>query len=191
MINKEIFKLDPEQESLTKMFYDGKIIKCLVAPYHTAQYFEKNLEWADNIYLFPENSVPRDKLSSLINMIVSGDKQESIIITTSNELITQMVGENVRVFTEAGNIVPCPIKCLMANIHDIKYNLIENSEFKDGNKVNVSNFGEGFVSSLIDKINSTTIDNSNYDLFKSRIELVGEEVIKKALINTLDSRYGK
>lgn len=73
------------------MFYDGKVIKCLIAPFHTTQYFEKNLEWADNIYVFPENSMPRDKLASLISMIVASPKEEVIIITTSNEIITQMI----------------------------------------------------------------------------------------------------
>lgn len=191
MISKEIFKLEKEQEDFTKMFYDGKVIKCLIAPYHTAEYFEKNLEWADNIYVFPENSVTRDKLSSLIGMIVASPKQEVIIITTSNEIITQMIGENVRIFTQAGNIVPCPIKCLMANIHDIRYNIMENDSFKDGNSNNISNFGEGFVNSLIQKINSTEMTKENYELFKSRIELVGEDVIRVALMNTLESRYDR
>lgn len=191
MINKEIFELEKEQEDFTKVFYDGKIIKCLVAPYHTAEYFEKNLEYADNIYVFPENSVPRGQLSSLIGMIVASPKPEVIIITTSNEIITQMVGENVRVFTEAGNIVPCPIKCLMANIHDIRYSLLENKDFKDGKGNMVGNFGEGFVKSLIDKINTTETSKDNYDLFKSRIQLVGEDVIRVALMNTLDSKYDR
>ena len=191
MINKEIFKLEKSQEDFTKMFYDGKVIKCLVAPYHTAEYFEKNLEWADNIFVFPENSIPRGQLSSLISMIVASPKEEVIIITTSNEIITQMIGDNVRVFTEAGNIVPCPIKCLMANIHDIRYNLLENKEFKDGQGNMVGNFGEGFVNSLIQKINSTETSKENYELFKSRIELVGEDVIRVALMNTLDHKYGR
>ena len=190
MINKEIFKLEKSQEDFTKVFYDGKIIKCLVAPYHTAEYFEKNLEWADNIFVFPENSIPRGQLSSLIGMIVASPKPEVIIITTSNEIITQMIGDNVRVFTEAGNIVSCPIKCLMANIHDIKYNLLENKDFKDGKGNMVGNFGEGFVNSLIQKINSTETSKENYELFKSRIELVGEDVIRVALMNTLDHKYG-
>ena len=191
MISKEIFKLEKEQEDFTKMFYDGKVIKCLVAPYHTAEYFEKNLEWSDNVYVFPENSVPRDRLSSLIGMIVASPKQEVIIITTSNEIITQMIGENVRIFTQAGNIVPCPIKCLMVNIHDIRYNILENKNFQDGNSNNIANFGEGFVKSLIDKINTTEMTKENYDLFKSRIELVGEDVIRVALMNTLESRYDR
>lgn len=191
MINKEIFKLEKGQEDFTKMFYDGKVIKCLVAPYHTAEYFEKNLEWADNIYVFPENSIPRDRLSSLIGMIVASPKQEVIIITTSNEIITQMIGDNVRIFTQAGNIVPCPIKCLMANIHDIRYNILENKSFQDGNSTNISNFGEGFVKSLIDKINTTEMTKENYELFKSRIDLVGEKVIRVALMNTLENRYDR
>ena len=191
MINKEIFKLEKEQEDFTKIFYDGKVIKCLIAPYHTSEYFEKNLEWADNIYVFPENSIPRDRLSSLIGMIVASPKPEVIIITTSNEIITQMIGDNVRIFTQAGNIVPCPIKCLMANIHDIRYNILENKSFQDGNSTNISNFGEGFVKSLIDKINTTEMTKENYELFKSRIDLVGEKVIRVALMNTLENRYDR
>lgn len=68
---KEVFKLEKEQEDTTKMFYNGKIIKCLIAPYHTSEYFEKNLEWADNIYVFPENFIPRGQLNSLIGIIRS------------------------------------------------------------------------------------------------------------------------
>jgi len=41
MINKETFKLGKEQEDFTKIFYDGKVVKCLIAPYHTSEYFEK------------------------------------------------------------------------------------------------------------------------------------------------------
>ena len=79
----------------------------------------------------------------------------------------------------------------MANIHDIRYNLLENKEFKDGKGNMVGNFGEGFVKSLIDKINTTETSKDNYDLFKSRIELVGEDVIRVALMNTLESKYGR
>jgi len=82
-------------------------------PITQANTLRKNLECVDNIYAFPENSIPRDRLSSLIVMIVTSTKQEVIIITTSNEIITQMIGDNVRIFTQAGNIVPCTIKCLM------------------------------------------------------------------------------
>ena len=79
----------------------------------------------------------------------------------------------------------------MANIHDIKYNLLENKDFKDGKGTMVGNFGEGFVNSLIQKINSTETSKENYELFKSRIELVGEDVIRVALMNTLDCKYGR
>lgn len=81
-----------------------------------------------------------------------------------------MIGDNVRIFTQAVNIVPCPIKCLMTNIHDIRYNILENKSFQDGNSTNISNFGEGFVKSLIDKINTTEMTKENYEY--SKVELI-------------------
>jgi hypothetical protein len=190
MIKSEIFDLTTEQLDLTKMFYDGKVIKCLVAPYHTASYFEENLEYAGNVFVFPENSIPRDKLGTIIGMIVANPTyKEAVIITTSNEIITQMIGENVRVFTEAGNIVDCPIKCLMANIHDIRYSLLENDSFKDAKGTNVSNFGNEFTQALIEKLRNTEIKNKKeYDIFKSKIELIGEPIIRNIMMDMLNEK---
>lgn len=191
MLKSEIFDLTTEQLDLTKMFYDGKVIKCLVAPYHTAQYFEENLKYAENVFVFPENSIPRDKLGYIISMIVNNPKYtEAVIITTSNEIITQMIGENVRVFTQAGNIVECPIKCLMANIHDIRYSLLENESFKDTKSINVSNFGNEFTQALIEKLRTTEIKNKKeYDIFKSKIELIGERVIRDKMLEMLNDKF--
>lgn len=190
MLKSEIFDLTTEQLDLTKMFYDGKVIKCLVAPYHTTKYFEENLKYAENVFVFPENSIPRDKLGTIIGMIVANPKyKEAVIITTSNEIITQMIGENVRVFTEAGNIVDCPIKCLMANIHDIRYSLLENDSFKDTKGTNVSNFGTGFTQALLDKLKNTKIaDKKEYELFKSKIELIGEPLIREKMLEMLNEK---
>jgi uncharacterized protein YaiI (UPF0178 family) len=174
------------------MFYNGKVIKCLVAPYHTAQYFEKNLEYVNNIFVFPENSISQQQLSSIITMIVNSPKySEALIITADVFLITQMIGENVRVFTQAGNIVPCPIKCLMANIHDVRYRLLDAAEFKDGSDV-PTDFGREMVQSLLDQIRSNTDKSTTrYNFMKSRIDMIGEDVIRIALKNELDSAFNK
>ena len=34
-INQNLFDLEPDQEATSKMMYNGKVIKCLVAPYHS------------------------------------------------------------------------------------------------------------------------------------------------------------
>lgn len=187
-----IFQMDADQESTTKMFYDGKVIKCLVAPYHTIAYFEENLEWADNTFVFPENTMPVSSLSSLVGMIVASPKySEALIITTSNEIITQMIGDNVRVMTESGKIVPCPIKTLMANIHDVRYELIENTIFKDGaGEINVSNFGKSQVQGLMDKLNNTTItSHDQYDSMEAAICKIGEKVIRNRMMNMLNGKW--
>jgi len=77
------------------------------------------------------------------------------------------------------------------DIHDIRYNILENKSFQDVNSTNISNFVEGFVKSLIDKINTTEMTKENYELFKSRIDLVGEKVTRVALMNTLENRYDR
>lgn len=100
-----------------------------------------------------------------------------------------MIGENVRVFTEAGNIVDCPIKCLMTNIHDIRYSLLENDSFKDAKVTNVSNFGNEFTQALIEKLRTTEIKNKKeYDIFKSKIELIGEPVIRNIMMDMLNDK---
>jgi hypothetical protein len=187
-----VFDLTQEQIETTKMFYNGKVIKCLVAPYHTAQYFETNLEYAENTFVYPENSMSQQQLPSIISMLVSNPKfSEVLIITSDILLITQMIGENVRVYTQAGNIVPCPIKCLMANIHDVRYNLLEASEFKDGTDV-PTDFGKEMVQALLDQIRANTDKSqSRYDFMKSRIDMIGEDVVRMVMSNELDRAFDK
>jgi hypothetical protein len=191
-LKANIFDLTPDQIETTKMFYNGKVIKCLVAPHHTAQYFEENLEYASNTFVFPENTISQQQLPSIIGMIVNSTKYtEALIITSDILLITQMIGDNVRVFTQAGNIVPCPIKCLMANIHDVKYNLLDADEFKDGSDVQ-TDFGKEMVQSLLDQIRSNTDKTSaRYDFMKSRIDMIGEDVIRTIMGNELDRAFDR
>jgi len=53
-IQNNLFDLTSEQEATSKMLYNGKIIKCLVAPYHTYNQLEKVIPYTKTTYLFPE-----------------------------------------------------------------------------------------------------------------------------------------
>ena len=121
-IKENLFTLTKEQESTSKMVYDGKIIKCLVAPYHTYETLEKIVPFTKTTYLLPERSMTLPQLKGFISMIVkSPSKEEAKIITVNQNIIMDMADDCVRVLTENGNIVPSPIKTFMANIHDIRY----------------------------------------------------------------------
>jgi len=175
------FELSPEEKATSEMIYEGKIIKCLVAPYHTYAQLEKKIPYTKNTYLFPERELPVPQLKSLISMIVaSKSKEEFRIITANQNIIMDMVGECVRVLTEHGEVVPCPIKTFMANIHDIRYKVLENP---DHQKSDVEkSMGHKKATILIDRIEKAkTISREEFDTLIKEIDLIGEPIIEVKL----------
>lgn len=55
-ISKNLFDLTEDQEKTSKMMYDGKVIKCLVAPYHSYDQLEKVIPYTKTTFLFPERN---------------------------------------------------------------------------------------------------------------------------------------
>ena len=88
-INNNLFDLSQEQIETSKMLYSGKIIKCLISPYHTYEQLEKQIPFTKTTYLFPEREVPIPKLKGLISMIVNSPIQEEFRIITTNQNINE------------------------------------------------------------------------------------------------------
>ena len=86
-IKPNLFDLSKEEEQSSKMMYEGKIFKCLVAPYHTYQELEKIIPYTKNTYLFPERDIPSGKLPSLVSMMVKNPSKEEFRIITTNQFI--------------------------------------------------------------------------------------------------------
>lgn len=126
-IKENLFDLTQDQIDSSKMIYNGKIIKCLVAPYHSYDQLEKSITYSKTTYLFPEREMSNNNLSKLISMIVnSSSNDEFRIITSSQNVIIDMIDTSVRILTESGDIIDCPVKTFLANIHDIKYYILDN-----------------------------------------------------------------
>lgn len=182
-IKENFFDLTAEQIKVSKEMYEGKIIKCLVAPYHTYDQLEKIIPFTKTTYLFPERECSVQQLCGLLSMIVASPlKEEFRIVTTSQNVIIDMVGDCVRVLTEKGEIVPSPIKTFMANIHDIRYSLLEN----DAHKMSASEKSSGVkaVNKLLDKINSLKSKSITEKERKDLIEqasMIGEPLIENKL----------
>lgn len=66
MIKENLFDLTPEQIEMSKNIYGGKIIKCLVAPYHSYNQLEKEVTYTKNTFLFPEREMSSSQCSSFI-----------------------------------------------------------------------------------------------------------------------------
>lgn len=182
MIQENLFDLTPEQIKMSKMMYNDRIIKCLVAPYHTYTQLEKEVKYTKTTYLFPERELNISQMRSLMNMVLASPSQDEVrIITTNQNIIMDMIDGCVRVLTEAGEIVPSPCKTFMANIHTIRYELLEN----EAHQISKSQKNNGIdeVNNIISTIsNSTTMDKSSYKNLISRIQLIGEDVIRVKLL---------
>jgi hypothetical protein len=183
-IPKNLFNLKPDQEETSKMMYDGKIIKCLVAPYHTYSELEKAITYAPNIFLYPEKELPIQHLKSFITIAVKSKLDEILIITANQNIIMDMVDACVRVLTQDGRIVDCPIKTFMANIHDIRYSLLENEDHQLSKEKQEK--GKEIVNDIITEINSLkTVTKDQRKKLEFRIDMIGEELISNILKSKL------
>ena len=189
-IKSNLFNLTSEQEEMSKMIYDGKIIKCLVAPYHSYEQLEKIVPFTKNTFLFPERELPASQLSKIVAMIVKTPSDEEFRIITANQIIIlDMIDDCVRVLTEGGDVVDCPCKTFMANIHDIRYKLLENPDHQiseaEKNKASV------YINKLIDRVNNKKkMTQKEFVDIKNKIQLIGEPIIRVNLIEMLDDKHG-
>ncbi len=181
-IAEDLFTLSKEETETSKMIYNNKIIKCLVAPYHTYNQLEKEIKYTKNTFLFPERELSIDKLKCLISMIVASKSMEEYRIITANQnVIIDMVDACVRVLTEDERIVPSPVKTFMANIHDIRYSLLENEDHQISKAEKTA--GVEKIQKMIEKVQSGVppMSKADYDNLISEINLIGEPIIREKL----------
>ena len=92
-----------------------------------------------------------------------------------------MVGECVRVLTEGDEVVYTGTKTFMANIHDIRYELLENDDHRlsESDRTQAHNK----IQALIDRVNdkSTKISQLDFGKLITEIDLIGEPIIKSKL----------
>lgn len=180
-IKQNLFDLTEEQESMSKMMYNGKIVKCLVVPFHTYEQLEQEIDYTPTTFLIPERSMSPDQVRGFISMVANSPKEgEFRIITANVNIICDMIDSSVRILTEGGDIVDCPCKTFMANIHTIRYDIFENQSFRLTDRER--NSGETKVNSLIDAIKSkSSITKTEFDNLMVHIDMIGEDLIRVKL----------
>jgi hypothetical protein len=181
-INENLFDLTPDQEATSRMMYNGKVIKCLVAPYHSYAKLESQIPFTKTTYLFPEREMSVAQVKGLISMIVANPSQEEFRIVTANQnIILDMVGDCVRVLTEGDEVVYTGTKTFMANIHDIRHELLENDEHRLSETERTR--AHNIIGALIDRVNDTKtpIAKADFERLVSEINMIGEPIIKGKL----------
>ena len=186
-IQENLFDLTEEQTKSSKSIYNGNVIKCLVAPYHSYEHLKVLINSDENTYIFPERNFSYTQLFSFISNLIQHENSNEIkIITSSYNIILDMINSSVRILEENNEIVECHSKTLQANIHNIRYNILESTNRTLYNKA----FSVNFINDLITKINSINeknkITKTEYNKLQHGVNLIGEEVIAYKLKEKLD-----
>lgn len=186
-IPANLFTLTKEQKELSEMIYEGKVIKCLIAPAHTYEELEKVLPYTKTTFLFPEREMTIQQAQNLISMLVAKPiAEEVLIVTASMEIILNMIDACCRVLTGDGDIVPCPVKTFMANPHDIRYGILSNERYATSKE---KSHAKDLINKMIDKINKAkSFTKAEAVALKAKVDLIGEPLVTYKLKEMIDDK---
>lgn len=183
-LQNNLFDLSNDEIKTSQLMYN-KVIKCLIAPYHTAKNIE--IEYASNIFMFPEKELSQFQTKQFISMVVNSPLKEVLIITADLNIILDMVDDCVRILTERDEIIRSPEKTFAANPHTIIYNILNN----DAHKISKSERTkyQNDINNVIKKINdSKTITKQEKDEYLSIIDKIGERIIMVKLKDMINEK---
>lgn len=184
-----IFDLTPEQESMSKMFYEGKIIKFIIAPHSTYADLEAMVPYTKTTFLFPEREMNTQQIKGFVSMIVKLDTQEEIVVFTKEQsIILDMIDGCARVMDYKGELHDCPCKTMMANIHTIQYKILCNEKFAapEGYQEAMRDQINGFITAINNKSDANEqFEINEYNALKMKIEIIGEKFIRVKLLEQL------
>jgi len=186
MIPNNLFNLSQTDINTCKAIYNGKVIKCLVAPYHSYNELESIISYSRYTYLFPERDLNMIQISNFISMLTNSNINEDILlITSSQNIIINMIDCCVKILTQHNTIVDCPCKTFAANIHDIRHLILENEAHQVNKK---SDYVTDNIHDLIKKVkllnSSSTRQEKN--VLIEQAKLIGEPFIREKIIEMID-----
>ena len=132
----------------------------------------------------------KPQMSGFVNMLVNAPNitGDIMVVTTEMNIITDMIDSSVRVLTEDGNIVPSPTKPFAANIHTIRYELLENKHHQTSEEEKT--IMQKRINTIITKINDaedTGLTESEINDLQGQIDVIGEDLISRKLGQMLRS----
>ena len=186
MIPNNLFDLSLTDINTSKAIFNGKVIKCLVAPYHSYAELEKIIPYSQYTYLFPEREMNMIQITNFVSMLVNSNINEDILlITTSQNIIINMIDCCVKILTQHNTIVDCPCKTFAANIHTIRYDILEIEEHQINKK---SDYATDNINDLIRKIQALNRSSTRAEknVLIEQAKLVGEPIIRNKLIDMIN-----
>lgn len=185
-LQPNLFDLSESDINMSKMMYNDKIVKCLIAPYHNQRNIE--MEYAENIFMFPEKEMSQNQTRNFISMIANSKFKEVLIITAEVNIIYDMIDCCVRILTEFDTIIPSPEKTFAANQHTIIHDILNNKSHQKTEQQKTKTHSD--INRIIERINSRKpITKEEYDSMLIIINTIGEEIISGQLKKMLNTKF--
>lgn len=172
-LKENLFDLTPAQKEKSIQIY-GKVIKCLVAPYHTINTIP--LESNNTVYVYPERDLTITQRKELLSIMVNSPKDEICFVTSDLFIILDMIKDCVRIMNPEGDISEPYENTFGANPHTIIYSILQNSK----NDASESKY-KNIINKLITDINNGLMSKSEYDKNIELIDTIGEPIISTKL----------
>jgi hypothetical protein len=181
LITKNLFELTPEQKQMSISMY-GKVIKCLIAPYHSIK--DIPLEPNNEVYVYPERDLNIQQRKTIVGVMANSAKEEICFVTSDVFIITDMFDGCCRILTPDGEIEEVPTKTFAANAHDILLTVLQDDNYVEKYKEGAKDY-RNMINGIITAIEKKTMTQAEYDKNESLIDMIGEPVIAGPLRNML------
>ncbi len=182
-ITKNLFDLTPEQIETSKSMYGGKIIKCLIAPYHSIK--DIPLEPNNEVFVYPERDLNIQQRKEIVGIMANSNKEEICFVTSDLFIILDMVDVCCRILTPEGKIEKVDEKTFGANPHTIIYKVIHNAYYVKEQEDKSLDFRQT-INKIIDEVNNKKgMTVEQYEANRKKINLIGEPLIKNRLLDML------
>lgn len=173
-INSELFTLTSDERKASKFHYEGKIFKCLIAPYHSYNDLKDIIPFTRSTYLFPEKEFTVDQINTFVYTMSQGFEHEIRIITMEPNIIVDTIDGCIRILDINGQLKKCPCKTFLGDVNTIMFEILEH----DPNNIQISK--------IIEKINIGLLRTKNeYKDLLLEINYLDDPIIKNKLFNML------
>jgi len=177
-ITKNLFDLTQSQIDSSISMY-GKVIKCLIAPYHNIQNIP--LESNDEVYVYPERDLSIQQRKEMVGVMANSNKKEICFVTSDLFLILDMIDCCCRILTPDGKIEELYEKTFSANPHTIIYKILQNDVYEKLYKDGVKDYRNKINDIIKVIVDVKTMTKSEYDKNMAVIELIGEDLIRNKM----------
>ena len=177
-IKSTLFELSKEEKESSISMY-GKIVKCLVAPYH--RYDTIPLESNNDVYVYPERDLTISERKNLMSIIAKSDKKEIKLVTSDVFIIKDIIKDCIKILKFDGSIISCPVQTFAANEHTILLEVLQNDD--DNAQTTI---WHNKIYKIMTDLNKKTISKTLYKEYKETIQLIGEDMIRIPLEKMLN-----